>query len=233
MMSEGRPDAVAKTGEALRGLAASIIDAYEVRVRTISGMMKEAYDLIQSYQQHVKEALAALRDNMAKGQSLRHCDFDRIISDLPEARARSQQRVSEQLDTFAAQEEEMISRLRRIVAHGKASDLADLRKIQEDILIRQKGREQQVIGVLRNFEVEEHELRTGLTWLLDKGEKATVEHLRSVVRALSARWVTEEETEIFHVIEHLEKTRSRVRARWRQVVDASTSTTAGSPQQHA
>ncbi|MCK4375531.1 MAG: hypothetical protein KAX19_09385 [Candidatus Brocadiae bacterium] len=220
MTSEVGTDDAAKSAQALRSLATSIIDAYQVRVRTISGMMKEAYDLIQSYQQDVGEALAALRDNMAKGQSLRHCDFDKIISALNETRARRRQQVSEQLDAFAAEEEQMIRRLRRIVAHGKASDLADLRKIQEDILTRQKTRERQVIGALRRFEIEQHELRTSLRWLLDKGQKATVAHLRSVVKALITRWAAKER-EIFDVIEHLEKVRSRVRARWQQVVDAS------------
>ena len=88
MMSEDRTDTVAKKREVLRGLAASIVDAYEARVRTISGMMREAYELIQSHQQDVEDALAVLRDNMAKGQSLRRCDFDETISDLTGAQPR-------------------------------------------------------------------------------------------------------------------------------------------------
>jgi len=220
MMSENRTDASAKKGEMLRDLAASVIDAYEVRIRTISGMMKQAYELIGSYQQDAENMLAVLRDNMAKGQNLRRCDFDKIISDLAAARARCQQQVSEQLDSFAVEEEDVIARLRHILANGKASDLADLRKIQEDILTRQKSRERHVIAILRKFEIQEHELLTSLRWLLDKGQKATVAHLRSAVEALTTRWVTKEK-EIFHVVDQLEEVRSRVRARWQQVVDAS------------
>lgn len=220
MTSEDKTDAISKTREDLRGLAASIIDAYEMRVRAISGMMRQAYELVQSYQQDVANALSTLRDNMAKGQSLRRCDFDKVVGNVIAARTRRERQVLEQLDAFCSEEGEMITRLRRIVAHGKASDLTDLRKIQQDTLTRQRSRERQVISVLRNFEMEEHELRAALRWLLNKGQDATIAHLRSAVNALAARWKAKEK-EIFEVVEQLEETRSRVRARWQQVVNAS------------
>ena len=220
MMSEDKTDAISRRREELRGLATSIIDAYEMRVRTISGMMRRAYELVQSYQQEAEKALSALRDNMAKGQSLRRCDFDKIVGDVIVARARRERRVLEHLDASGTQEEEMVTRLRRIVTRGKASDLADLRKIQEDILTRQRSRQRQVTGVLRDFEIEELELLTALRWLLDKGQKAKVAHLRNVVSALTARWMAKK-GEVFEVVEQLEETRSRVQAHWQQVVDAS------------
>ncbi len=221
MMPENKADTISEAREELRRLAVSIVDAYEMRVGTISGMMREAYKLVKSYDRDVGNALSILRDNMAKGQSLRRCDFDKIIGDVTTARASRQQQVSEHLNAFAEEEKEMIMRLRRIVANGNASDLSDLRKIHEDILVRQKSRERQVIGILRKFEIDEHELRTMLRWLLDKGQKATVVHLRNVVKTLSARWGAKER-EIFDVVEQLEKVRSGIRARWQQVVDAST-----------
>jgi len=219
-MSDDRTSPIAEKGRMLRDLAESVIDAYEVRVRMISQMMKQAYELVGSYQHDVENMLALLQRNMAKGQSLRCCDFDSIIRDLADTRARCQQQVSERLDAFAAEDEGVIMRLRRILAGGKASHLADLRTIQEDILTRQKQREREVIAVLRKFEIQEHELLTSLRWLLDKGEKATVTHLRSAVKTLTTRWVTREK-EIFHVVEQLEEVRSRVRDRWRQVVEVS------------
>ena len=221
MMSGEKPDAVSKAREDLRRLAVSIIDAYEMRVSAISGMMRRAYDLVRSYQHDVEDALPLLRDNMAKGRSLRRHDFDKIIGDVVAGRGRREQQVLEHLNAFGAEEQEMTARLRDIVAHGKASDLANLRKIQEDILTRERSRERQVIGVLRNYEIEEHELRAALRWLLSKGEKATVIHLRSVVNAVTARW-TAKERDIFEVVEQLEEARSRVRTHWQQVIDAST-----------
>ncbi len=231
-MSEDKTDAVSKTRDDLRDLAESIIDAYETRVRTISGMMRQAYELVQSYRRDVENALSTLQGNMARGQSLRRRDFDSIVGNVISARARREKQVLEQLDAFSKEEGEMVMRLRRIVAHGKASDLDDLRKIQEDILTRQKSRERQVIGGLRNFEIEEHELRTALGWLLNKGQKATVAHLRSMVNALTARW-TAEGREVFEAVEELEGERGRVRARWQQVVDASSGTPGSGPERQA
>ena len=215
-----RDEPIRKTKEDLRVVAESIIDGYETRVKTISGMMRQAYQLMLSYQQDVEDALSLLRDNMAKGQSLRRTDFDKIMSDVADVRARRQQQTSQRLDAFAAEEEDMVARLRRIVASGKGSDLTDLRKIQEDILTRQRRRERDVISVLRSFETQELELRTSLRRLLDRGKEVTITHLQREVNALTSRWTTEH-PELFDAFEQLEDARSRVRSRWQDVANAS------------
>ena len=220
MISECRTDIVATSQESLRSLAESVIDAYEMRASAVSGMMRQAYELVRSYQQNVEKALSTLRINMAKEQSLRCCDFDKAISGVIDANARRERQVLEHLDAFAAQEEEMITRLRRITARGKAADLADLGIIQDDILTRQKAREREVIGILRSFEIEEHELCAALRWLLSKGETATVAHLRAMVDALTTRWAAKEK-DVFEMVEQLEAARGRVRDRWQQVVESS------------
>ena len=220
MISECKTDLVDSSQESLRRLAESVIDAYEMRARTVSGMMRQAYELVRSYQQNVEEALSTLRINMAKQHSLRCCDFDKAISGVIEANARRERQVLEHLNGFGAQEEEMITRLRRITARGKAADLADLGIMQDDILTRQRAREREVIGILRSFEIEEHELCAALRWLLSKGETATIAHLRAMADALKTRWAAKEK-DIFDMVEHLEAARARVRDQWQQVVESS------------
>ena len=41
-------------GEDLRALANSIIDSYELRVRTVSALINQAYQLLKSFQQRSK-----------------------------------------------------------------------------------------------------------------------------------------------------------------------------------
>ena len=229
-MSEAKTDVASNAQEVLRDLAEGIIRAYEMRVKAISSMMNQAYELIRSYERTVEDALLTVRDSMARGQSLRHRDFDEIVGDISAARASREQQVLERLRAFEKEEKEMIERLREVLACGKTSDLGELQEIRNDTLARQESREREVIRALRAFEAEEHELLAALRPLVEKGENATVEHLCDAVRALTARWKTRKE-EIYLLIENLEDTRSSVHSRWRQVMDASPPPSGSEPQQ--
>lgn len=219
-MSTDEAGRVSKIRSDLRQLATRVVDAYEMRVCAISGMVKQAYDIVNSYQQDVEHALSILRDNMAKGRSLRHRDFDGIIADVVTIRAHREKQVLENLIAFAAEEKAMTARLRQILANGDVGDIVSLGRMQEDILDRAKRRQQKVVSILRTYEVEAHELRAALRWLLDKGDAATVAHLRSVANAMTTRWAAEERC-ISEVVGQLEAAGSQVRSRWQKVVSAS------------
>jgi len=79
------------TGEDLRALANSIIDSYEMRVRTVNGLMDQAYSFLKSFQMELEDMIARLRDNLAKAESLRKKDFDRMIGDVIERRHESEE----------------------------------------------------------------------------------------------------------------------------------------------
>ena len=220
MISGVAVDGLPNAREDLQRAAAGIIDAYEMRVSAISSMMGRAYDLVRSYQRDVEKVLPIVRDDMAKGQDRPGSDFDEIIGDVVAAHAGREQQVLRHLQAFCAEEQEMIARLREIVAQEGACDVANLGKTQEDILTRERSRERQVIDLLRDYEIEEHELRAALRWLLSKGDKATVAHLRRIADAMTARWAAKER-DVFEVVEQLEEARSHVRTRQGEVIDAS------------
>ena len=220
MISGVEVDGLPNAREDLQRAAAGIIDAYEMRVSAISSMMGRAYDLVRSYQRDVEKVLPIVRDDMAKGQDRPGSHFDEIIGDVVATHAGREQQVLRHLQAFCAEEQEMIARLREIAGQEGACDVANLRKIHEDILTRERSRERQVIDLLRDYEIEEHELRAALRWLLSKGDKATVAHLRRIADAMTARWAAKER-DVFEVVEQLEEARSHVRTRHGEVIDAS------------
>ncbi len=208
------------TGEDLRALANSIIDSYEMRMRTVNGLMDQAYHLLRSFQIELEEMIARLRDNLAKAGSLRKKDFDRMMSDLTTRWGSQEEKAEEVFSRFRKEETEMIARLRKIIISGNRSNPEDIEVIREDILKRQKERENSIIRIFKQFQVEQEELKAVLKSLLSKGEYVRVKDFKLMLKSLRAQHGTRD-TEFGHMIEDLEMVRNGVQARWQAAARAS------------
>jgi len=203
-------------GEDLRALANSIIDSYELRVRTVSTLINQAYQLLKSFQIEIENMIAGLRDNLARAESLRKKDFDQMISDVIERRRQREEEAGETLKRFQEEEGEMISRLREIILRGNSSSLEDIKAIKEDIFKRQKERENKIIKTLQCFQIEQEELRVALKKLLSKGERVKIKDLRIMLKSLSTRQI-DRDTELIKMLEEFEVVRGRVQTQWQAV----------------
>lgn len=208
------------TGDDLRTLADSILDSYEMRVRTVNGLMDQAYRFLKGFQMEVEEMTVQVRDNLARAESLRKKDFDRMISDIMERRRHREQEAEQGLRLFREQEEEMIARLRKIILEGKRSSLEDIKLIKEDISRRQKERERKIIQALKQFQIEEEELRVALKKLLSKGEGVKVKDFKVMLRTLRAQQ-SERDAELSRMLEEFDAVRDRVQTQWQTVARVS------------
>jgi len=204
------------TGEDLRALANSIIDSYEMRVSTVNGLMYQAYHFLKSFQMELEDMVVRLRDNLARAESLRKKDFDRMISDVIERRNQTEQEAKQGLKLFREQEEEMISRLRKIVFGGSSSILQDMEAIKEDISRRQKEREKNIIKALKRLQIEQEELRVALKNLLAKAETVKVKDFRVMIKSLRAQQ-SDRDVELTRMLDDFDVVRARVRDQWQSV----------------
>ncbi|MCG2676671.1 hypothetical protein L6304_05815 [bacterium] len=204
-------------GEDLRTLANSIIDSYELRVRTVSTLINQAYQLLKSFQTEIEDMIAGLRDNLAGAESLRKKDFDHMISDVIERRRQREEEAEQTLKSFQEEEGEMISRLREIILRGNSSSLEDnIKAIKEDIFKRQKEREKKIIKTLQCFQIEQEELRVALKKLLSKGEGVKIKDLRIVLNSLRTRQ-SDRDAELIKMLEEFEVVRGKVQTQWQTV----------------
>ena len=204
-------------GEDLRALANSIIDSYELRVRTVSALINQAYQLLKSFETEIEDMIAGLRDNLAGVESLRKKDFDHMISDVIERRRQREEEAEQTLKRFREEEGEMISRLREIVLRGNSSSLEDnIKAIKEDIFKRQKEREKKIITTLQCFQIEQEELRVALKKLLSKGEGVKIKDLRIVLNSLRTRQ-SDRDAELIKMLEEFEVVRGKVQTQWQTV----------------
>ncbi|MCF8145166.1 MAG: hypothetical protein K9N21_14720 [Deltaproteobacteria bacterium] len=204
------------TGDELKALANSVIDSYEMRVRTVNGLMEQAYGFLRSFQMELEEMIERLRDNLAKGESLRKADFDRMMADLSESRLSHQLIAEDVLSRFQKEETEMIDRLRKIVISGGRSNLKDMESIRDDILRRQKERETGVIRALKRVQVEQEELKAAIKRLLSKGEDVKISDFKLMLTSLRIQQ-GDREIQLCRMLEDLDLARSRVQSQWQAV----------------
>jgi hypothetical protein len=206
------------TGEELRALANSVIDSYEMRVRTVNGLMEQAYGFLRSFQMELEEMIDRLRDNLAKGESLRKKDFDRMMADFTERRLSHQLTAEDVLSRFQKEEMEMIDRLRKIMVSGGRSNLKDMEVIRDDILKRQKEREVGVIQALKRIQVEQEEVKAGIKRLLSKGEDVRIKDFKLMLKSLRVQQGAQD-TQLGGMLEDLDLARSRVQSQWQAVTE--------------
>ena len=208
------------TGDDLRALAHSIIDSYEMRVRTVNGLMDQAYQFLKSFQMELEDMIVRLRENLAKAESLRKKDFDRMIKDVIERRHQTEEEAKQGLKIFREEEGEMIGRLRKIVLGGSGSTLEDMGAIKEDISRRQKEREKNIIKALKRLQIEQEELRVALKNLLLKGEEVKVKDFRIMIKSLRAQQ-GDRDADLTKMLDDFDVVRDRVQNQWQSVARTS------------
>ena len=202
-----------ETGEALRTLAYGIIDSYEMRVKTVNGLMNQAYHFLRSYQLELEDMIDRLRQNLARSESLRKKDFDRMMSDLTERRCSREKEAEEVFNRFQEEEMGMVERLRKIIVSGGQSDLKDMEVIREDILNRQKERETGIINVLKRVQIEQEELKVALRKLLSKGDDVKTRDFKLMLKFLRAQHGSRE-NQVGRILEDLDMARNKIQSQW-------------------
>jgi len=205
------------TGEDLKSLASSIIDSYEVRMKTVNGLMEQSYRFLRSFQTELEDMIIRLRDNLAKAESLRKKDFDRMMADLTERRMSQEKEAENVFSRFQEEEMAMVDRLRKVITSKGGSRLEDMEVIREDILKRQKERETGIIQVLKRVQVEQEELKVALKRLLEKGESVSVRDFKVMLKSLRAQQGIRD-NQFGRMLEELAMVRDKVQSQWQTVV---------------
>ncbi len=201
----------------MKGLAVSIIDSYEMRVSTVTMLMAQANNLLKSFQIEMKEMITQLRDNLAKSESLRKKDFDIMIRSLIDRMREIEQEAEDRFDQFQQEESEMISRFRRLVFGESPAVTEDMETLREDVLTRQKERERRIVNGLKQFQIAQEELRSGLKTLLLKGQGVRIKDLKQMLRTIQVNQCFCE-PEIITFLDNFDTVRDRVQNQWRDVL---------------
>ena len=206
-----------KTEENLKDLANSIIDSYEMRVKTVNDLMEQAYHFLEGFHAELQEMIVQLKENLAKSESLRRKDFDRMMSGLTARRSAREEEAEKVFQNFQEEEEEMIGRLRNVMVQGDRSNPDDMEIIKEVILNRQKERETGIVHALKRIQMEQEELKTALKKLLGKGETVKLKDFKLMLKSLKVQQGVRD-NQVGRLLEDLDIARERVRNQWQTAV---------------
>lgn len=205
--------------EEMQVLAQAIIDSYEMRVKIVSVLMRQTNKLLKDFHLEQAEMANELRDRLAQRECLRKKDFDVMMEGIRVQQREREREVDEMLENFRREEEEMIAGLREILVSAERTRLEDFQIIKDNILTRQKEREREVGKMLRNFHLEQEELRQGLRRLLEKGESVRIKDFKAMIKGIQVRQ-KERESEFDKMLEVFRQVCEEVDVEWQKLVGA-------------
>ncbi|MBU1344141.1 MAG: hypothetical protein KKE44_20835 [Proteobacteria bacterium] len=200
----------------LRALAEGIVDSYETRVDTVCSLMTQANNFLHSFQIELDDMMNRLRINLTNSQSLRRKDFDSMIQDILEHHRKIENEATLSLSNFQEEEQEMVLSLRDLVAFKSHDPIEDIEALLEDMLIRQKNREHGIVRILKQIQVEQEELKTGLKRLLEKGEDIRIKDYKAMLKAVRTQQ-SEYNRELFDLLDDFDLVRNRVNDQWQKI----------------
>ncbi|MFQ6066088.1 MAG: hypothetical protein ACE5K3_02270 [bacterium] len=195
-----------------------ILDPYEKRVESIGTLMRQAIEVIKSFQRQQEEKASELRNTLAKTECLRKKDFDRMMEEMWGQRRKKEKEIHDTLERFLREEKEIIDELRKkLVDAAKPMKIDDFMVLKECILNRQREREKKISAILKSFHLEQEELSIALRKLLSRGERVKIKDLKDMIRGLRAHRIYKESS-IGKVLQELEAVDREVDTAWEMVM---------------
>ena len=149
------------TGQgSLKDLAGDIIASYETRVKVVGGIIQDTHKVMDDFKEKRETMAGELQENLAKCESLRKKDFDRMMADIVSRQNEREKEVRNMLETFRKEEEMVAEKLKRLLSKGEEIRIKDFKKMMADIKHEQEKRAKEtgesVTGQLQDMRQEVH-----------------------------------------------------------------------------
>lgn len=124
----------------LRDLAEDIIVAHDTRVKIVGEIIDDTHRMMANFKTKREQMAMELQKLLAKGESLRKKDFERMMLDIIDAHAKREEEVKEMLESFSREEKEVQEKLRNLLKKGEEVRIKDFKKMMIEIKQGQEKR---------------------------------------------------------------------------------------------
>lgn len=124
----------------LKDLARDIIAAHDTRVKIVSEIIEDTHLMMANFKTKREQMADELQKLLAKGESLRKKDFERMMLDIMDAHAKREEGVKKMLEDFRQEEEEVQGKLRNLLTKGEEVRIKDFKKMMAEIRQGQEKR---------------------------------------------------------------------------------------------
>ena len=187
------PDVVENIGNFVE----SLVSSYESRIQGIELTFRMLEDFQDSFfeARHEKEEIhTELRESLARNESLRRKDFDKMMGAILAAQDERTQDVKSLLNSYLQEQQETSQSIRenlrefkKFLVSGEQQRIKEFQALMGDILARQDARKNEVTARLQAFQQEQREMVASLKHLLTKGKDLRIQDLKALLQDSKAQ----------------------------------------------
>ena len=173
--------------EEMRKIAENVIFAYQSKIPEVAAIIDNTSQILEDFKIQRNEMSSQLKEILAKEESLRKKDFDKMMQDIISWQDKSEKEVKNLLKTFFDEQKDIAELVRKNLTGEEKIKIDDFRKRLKDIQAMQKSREKEVSAALRRFLAEYKQMAASLGSLLNKGETVRIKDLKEMVKDIRTR----------------------------------------------
>jgi hypothetical protein len=163
-----------------------IIETYRSWVDTLAGYMERAAGLLANLYAQQDEVIVQLRQVCARAHSLRHSDFDVIFGKVLADRRQTRQSLSAMVGGYRASREAVIQEVQDLFASDMARAAQAWPALKQRLVGEQDDGVGEIVAALRQVHVEQEQIATALSGLLQRGDKLKIDDLKAVAQRLAS-----------------------------------------------
>jgi hypothetical protein len=194
----------------IKGLTNEVVFSYESRISEVGIIIDNTYRILEEFKTKRNEMSNQLKENLAKEGSLRKKDFDSMMVEILSRQDEREKQVKGLLRTFLEEQKEAAQTIKKNLAEGEKVRIIDFKKILQDIQARQKGGENEVNMMLKEFQKEHKEMAESLRTILDKGEAIRIKDFKEMIKNIRSRQI-ERINEVREKLDEFRKERQEFR----------------------
>jgi len=203
----------------IKGLTEEVVFSYESRISEVGIIIDNTYRILEEFKTKRNEMSNQLKENLAKEGSLRKKDFDSMMVEILSRQDEREKQVKDLLRTFLEEQKEAAQTIKKNLAEGEKVRINDFKKILQDIQARQKGGENEVNMMLKEFQKEHKEMAESLRTLLDKGEAIRANDFKEMIKNIRSRQI-ERTNEVREKLDEFRKERQEMASKWHKLTIA-------------
>lgn len=132
-------------GDHVKQLAQDVAASYDARVAFVRAIVEETHELLERFRSERERMAVTLRESLAKSESLRKSDFNRMMEEILAVQHAREESVQAMLQRFQEDEERVAGRLRGLLDRGADIQLKDFKRTIVQIRADQQQRTQETV----------------------------------------------------------------------------------------
>src|SRR5216684_7727725 len=137
------------TNVKVKALPAEIADFYDAIVEKVAALQLNAHQTIASVKKEQDELASQLQQNLARGESLRKADFQKLMGEVIEKRKAREKEVMEMLAQFQREEQALAQGLKTLFGDGKQVRLHDFKRFIAEAKRATEARKEEVEEIIQ------------------------------------------------------------------------------------